>query len=452
MKRFWGFVGAALICALLLPAFAFAETPGTASEKDFSASADILRALGLFQGASGGDELDRTPTRAEAAVMLVRLLGKEDEALASRDAHPFEDVPKWAEPHIAYMYANKLTKGVSATRFGTGDCDVDTYAAFMLRALGYDDARGDFRYGDALSFARDAELLSSEHAKRLKEGVFLRGDLAVISLWTLFTETKGDETYLIDRLVSEKAVEEAAAKKYTDVLKAENLISRGFFLSEEENGYASRIVETYSVSEAGYPSLTNRYISKAKGVPADAGWREIYEITELSQDGEESYTLYSTDAWNYYDYGDGRKFRTPANPPEEDEPFTLSGLLNRYKSVTIEENNGKIFIKEALSDELAEKRARKNISFLLGVDAEFLKELSKDEYSTKLRHCTDSYTLDDKGYLLRWNENIEFYFRLLSSPQDRPHLVAVDTTADYENPGEPVDVTFPDDLDDYIDI
>ena len=32
---------------------------------------------GLFQGTQNGYDLDRTPTRAEAAVMLVRLLGKE---------------------------------------------------------------------------------------------------------------------------------------------------------------------------------------------------------------------------------------------------------------------------------------------------------------------------------------------------------------------------------------
>ena len=49
-------------------------------------AADALYALGLFQG-TGTDaegqpvfELDRAPTRYEALVMLVRLLGKEGEA------------------------------------------------------------------------------------------------------------------------------------------------------------------------------------------------------------------------------------------------------------------------------------------------------------------------------------------------------------------------------------
>ncbi|MDR2355742.1 MAG: hypothetical protein LBE16_06060 [Clostridiales Family XIII bacterium] len=450
MKRFWKFFGAVLLCALLLPAFVLAETPDETAEKDFSDSADILRELGLFQGASGGYELERAPTRTEAAVMLVRLLGKEADALSSARAHPFKDTPKWADAHIAYLYANGLTKGVSASNFGTGACDANMYASFLLRVLGYDDAAGDFRYGDALSFAYEIDLLSSEHLQRLQTDAFLRGDLAVLSLWALFTEVKGDPLYLIDRLVSEGAVPAAAAKRYTDVLEAENLIARGFFLSEEENGYESRIAETYSLSEAGYTPITSRYILNGKGLLTDAGWREIYEITALLPDSEESYTVFRADGWLYYDYADGKKFKTPADPDaEEDTPRTLSGLFNRYKSVTIEERDGKTFIQEELSETPAEQRARETVSFLFGVDEDLIKELSREDYSTKLRHCTDTYTLDAEGYILQWTENIEFYFRLLSSFRDRPYLLTYDAVSDYSSHGEAVELVFPKDLQDY---
>ena len=59
-------VGAA--AAAMLTASAFAA--------NYTNCADSLHEMGLFQGTQNGYDLDRTPTRAEAAVMLVRLLGK----------------------------------------------------------------------------------------------------------------------------------------------------------------------------------------------------------------------------------------------------------------------------------------------------------------------------------------------------------------------------------------
>ena len=59
--------------------------------------------LGLFQG-TGTDangqpvfSLDRTLTRQEAVIMLVRLLGKEAEALACGWPSPFADHADWAD-------------------------------------------------------------------------------------------------------------------------------------------------------------------------------------------------------------------------------------------------------------------------------------------------------------------------------------------------------------------
>jgi hypothetical protein len=453
MKRFLKFLGAVLLCALLLPVPALAETPEETREKDFSDSAKILHGLGLFQGSPDGYETDRAPTRAEAAVMLVRLLGKEDDALASDLSHPFRDVPKWAYPHVAYLYANGLTKGVSETSFGTGLCDANMYAAFLLRALGHEDEAGGFQYaGDMLSRAHEIGLLSDENLERLRDtDTFLRGDLAVLSLWALFTELKDSEACLIDRLVSEDAVPEAAAKKYTDILKASKLKSQGFFLSEEENGYESHLVETVSLSQAGYaPISTDKYISDAKGILTDEGWREAAKVTELSQDSEETYTVYSTDAWYYYDFGDGAKYKKPSQPTDE-EPSTLSGLLNQYKSATIEEKGGMTIIREEMSDEIAEKRAKKLFSHVLGTDESYLNPLDGAEgYSLRPRGCEDTYTLDAEGYVLQWTESLEFYFQLrVSLREDPPYLIVSDTAADYNKLDKPADVVFPDDLRDY---
>ena len=52
----------------------------TASASDFDAVAEDLSAIGMFRGTASGFELDRAPTRSEAAIMLVRLYGAEEKA------------------------------------------------------------------------------------------------------------------------------------------------------------------------------------------------------------------------------------------------------------------------------------------------------------------------------------------------------------------------------------
>ena len=102
--------------------------------------ADLLHALGLFQGTDNGYELDRTMRRDEAAAMLVRFLGVETEALAGTWEHPFTDVPQWADKYVGYLYENGLTKGVSATQFGAAEPVLPLqYAVFLSRALAGND-------------------------------------------------------------------------------------------------------------------------------------------------------------------------------------------------------------------------------------------------------------------------------------------------------------------------
>ena len=125
-----------MVCSIIPTAFAASDEAVTA--------ADALHELGLFNG-TGTDangkpiyDLDRAPSRAEAVTMLVRLLGKEEEAKGGNWNIPFTDVADWAKPYVGYAYANGLTSGTSATTFG-GDATVTAsqYITFVLRALGY---------------------------------------------------------------------------------------------------------------------------------------------------------------------------------------------------------------------------------------------------------------------------------------------------------------------------
>jgi trk system potassium uptake protein TrkH len=99
--------------------------------------AQELKDLGLFRGVSETDfDLDRAPSRVEALVMLIRVLGKESEVTGDTWKHPFTDVPGWADNYVGYAYSKGLTNGQSATQFGTGDANAamfqEPYSRFVI--------------------------------------------------------------------------------------------------------------------------------------------------------------------------------------------------------------------------------------------------------------------------------------------------------------------------------
>ena len=116
MKKF---VSACLMAGLLTCAAGAAQV-GTIDNNypgDTEAQAQMLYDLGLFKGTDKGFALEKSMTRAEASVMLTRLLGAEKTALAGNWKHPFTDVPQWADKYVGWLYQNGLTKGVSATLY-----------------------------------------------------------------------------------------------------------------------------------------------------------------------------------------------------------------------------------------------------------------------------------------------------------------------------------------------
>lgn len=175
--------------------------------------ASDLKGLGLFSGVSETDfDLERTPSRTEVLVMLIRVLGEEKAALEGNFSHPFDDVPEWANPYVGYAYENGLTKGVSETKFGNDAASSATYLTFMLRALGYSDAEGDFKWDAPQGLAKGLGMLPSI----VDTEDFLRADIVTVSYAALPVELKGTTTLLYEKLI-EKEVFTAATfgKNYT---------------------------------------------------------------------------------------------------------------------------------------------------------------------------------------------------------------------------------------------
>lgn len=212
MKRFLTLLfTTVLLCAALCV---------SASASDFDAAAKELSGIGMFRGTANGFELDRAPTRSEAAIMLVRLYGAEEKAKSAYESgeltHPFTDVSAFTSPYVAWLYQQGIVNGTSATTFGSSrKCSAQNYVAFLLRALGYQDGK-DFQYADALTFAKKKGFYDAS----MFPGDFLRDDLAALTYQALAADTADGKTYLLDTLIRSGAVDATAAKSLTDKITA----------------------------------------------------------------------------------------------------------------------------------------------------------------------------------------------------------------------------------------
>ncbi len=149
-----------------------------------------LYTLGLAQGYdSTGTNFGLTDkmTRVQTVVQVIRFLGVENEVKAGTFSHPFSDVPAWANNYVGYAYANNITKGVSAAKFGTDDVTTEAqFLTFMLRAIGYSDQGGDFVWSNPFALAKSIGMSEKDTAS----AAFLRGDAFRYSWNTLYATAK----------------------------------------------------------------------------------------------------------------------------------------------------------------------------------------------------------------------------------------------------------------------
>ena len=141
-----------------------------------------LNALGLFQGVGTNTDgtpdfdLDRTPTRVEGIVMLVRLLGEDKEGRKGGWTSPFTDVPTWASSYVGYAYNFQYTKGTSETVFGSMESlDAAQYLTLVLRAMQYEDGT-DFQWNAPWELSNTLGITDYDPAN---PGTFTRGTAAL---------------------------------------------------------------------------------------------------------------------------------------------------------------------------------------------------------------------------------------------------------------------------------
>lgn len=262
-----------LVLTLLLSLAPAALAAGTEAED----AADALYALGLFQGAGTDSdgapvfELGRAMTRSEAVTMLVRLLGRENEALSGKWETPFTDVPAWAEPYVGLAYENGLTTGTGDTTFSSGERVTSAqYLTFILRALGYDDAAGDFDWERAWELTDELGVTSGEYGAA-NNGAFVRGDAAIVSLSALSQELKGSDSTLLEKI----SAQDPPSADFDAVMDAASAEHKQLFESGEVfDGFTDYIVND--------PETTDLLSAEEIAALVDTG-RSAVRSSELEQ-------------------------------------------------------------------------------------------------------------------------------------------------------------------------
>ena len=174
-------------------------------ELQYEPYADALHHLGLFNGSDKGYELERSPSRQESLIMLIRLLGEEREALAADPVTPFADLTDWVDGqrYVAYGYRMRYTNGTGSTTFSpTASATLEQYLTFVLRSLGYKDGVDFVWDSTSRDLAVRIGLLTEAELSGIARDGFKRDHVVAISYRALDCDLQDGSGTLADRLVN----------------------------------------------------------------------------------------------------------------------------------------------------------------------------------------------------------------------------------------------------------
>lgn len=423
----------------------FGLVASTAMAASFTDCADALAELGLFKGTDNGYELDGTLTREQAATMLVRLLGKEDEALlSSAEKHPFTDVSEWADPYVSYLYREGITKGVTETTFeGKNPCTAQMYVTFMLRALGYTEAEEDFTYAAATDFAQEigiADILT------LGGESFLRDNTVAISYVALAQNLKGTEQTLLDKLVADKAVDAEKAKVYQTLFADFTAFNEASAKVNQETAMEMKATTTMTTEMGEVKQTANMEMNMKMIVnPEDLSdiQAAITAVTKVEGQDDVNISYYITDGVYYMDLGEEiGKVKMPFDMSEleslplaeqSDTPlYMLSGLEKKEVEDGVEYT---LQVSDSFFSSIMDQ-----VMGAMGTTAEELQGVD-----VKISDVALKMTVDKDGNM----KGMDIAMKVSTTVEDQTLVMTMSMQAEIIATGDAVKIEFPADLSEY---
>lgn len=251
-----------LVLWCLVLSFLFAGTLFAAPKQNSAAEeiAVALSELDLFHGTDEGFALHELPTRIQGLVMLIRLTGNEEAALAESEGHPFTDIQPWADPYVSFANKQQWIKGYEDGRFGADDVLTEQqYVTLLLRALGYTEEAEDFTWETVEEFAANLGL----SAVLGQKDVLDRAGLALISWDALQQPLKEKPETLAESLIKKQVFE---LEHYTEVKQTITRpeIIPGYLKTED----LQQIAAAYQRNFEEVKRLFTELLRQAKGMPS----------------------------------------------------------------------------------------------------------------------------------------------------------------------------------------
>lgn len=226
-KKFLSVLCVLALMAALLPNAQALEGEGTRA-------AQTLSALGLVSGTPNGYDTSATATQEQAAALLVRLLGAEQEAAADRRSCGWGNVPHWAQNAVNYC-ANHALLDQEEYRPNAA-VSAELWCSMLLRAINEPIA------GGSVNTARRIGLIALP-----LEGTLTRGELFETALSALTAPRLSGSASLLDSLIGKSLCTEEKAASLglrSERLNARQLTDRHIAavlqlaLYEDETSYA----------------------------------------------------------------------------------------------------------------------------------------------------------------------------------------------------------------------
>ncbi len=289
----------------------FAESTDIQITDQYDISADRLYKYGLFKGGEEGYDLESESDRVQAAVMIVRLLGAEEDVLQNTYSHPYTDVPKWASNYVGYLFQNDIILTTEKDKFGSSEkISASDYTSGVLSALGYHNVTAGDKTEAVYRAATRSELLTKNEVELIKETEFNRGTMVFIAEKALNTKLKGEKVTLFEKLDEAKIIKDLPDP--TDIIR-----------------YGKTAVKLANAQKAAA-----NVIAQAKtniGVRYRSGGKS--PSTGFDCSGYVGYTLIQSGVWNrYYGSCDGVKSQCTTVSKAEAKPGDLVFFSGTYRT------------------------------------------------------------------------------------------------------------------------
>lgn len=252
MKKF--FLPLLLILSALLLFGCNSEEPQTPQDPDTSDSAsesdtekpktvnyftkqrrENLAKLGVFFEEFADEDYFKTPTREQTVYLTVKLLGVKEEVLAESADCPFTDVSDAYKSYVSYANEQGLILNKESDTLLGADTPVYSheFLSYVLAALGYFEANGDFAAGESYLLASELDLCTKIKYKDPTKTDFTMTDVLSILYNSMTVRVKDTKTKIVSRLIQNGQADLELAKELEMYIGNEKYEINGEFVAED---------------------------------------------------------------------------------------------------------------------------------------------------------------------------------------------------------------------------